>query len=959
MKMYRHFPLILLFTCLVTFAFAQQVESRVEGTVVDSAQQAIAGAKVLLVVGKDSLYNSTNKKGEFSFSKLKAGKAVLEVSMMGYKSYHTLLTLNQELHQVKVPLKESAIQIEEIVIKKKPNPIRVMQDTVEFDAEAFNVQEGDNVADLIKQFPGMEVDENYNVRTNDKPVVKLRVNGEDFFTSDVAEFIKKLPAGIVSKIQMIDDFGDQANFTGEKTGEPTQMINIVTKPGMNKGKFGYVTSDAATNNRISGNANINYFNESKQIGSSLQYSTENNGAGESQTIGGSFSIRNKFKEKGAYNIGISSSLNDAAYFRENYVETINDVGTYYNSSLSNGNSGNSSYNLNLGLNNQNKVWFYNGRATLRFTKQNNNSSSENNQTGVQKQGFRNVSSNTGNSPNIDFDLNLTRKFNNGKRNISGNISFNDSRNESLQSILSNTLYYNQTTGDLLKDSVLNRNLENNSHTQSFSFRTSYSFNLDKPSEDRTRNQFLSLNYLILMRNMTNSTSTNVYDSNTEEYHFVDSLSSDMRSLMIDQSLGMNYNLNRKGGRLTIGMNLRPVTLRNEYKDKNRHFNNNSLNYSPTLNYSRLFKKGKTLSINYSGNNNTPSDRQLQPVPNTQNLQNIIIGNPDLKSFFQHRISSNFNLVQEKSGNNLQLSANFSTTQNEVVTNMIIIPDTLGSYKRETHYVNGNGTYNAYTNYTINLPFKEKNINFSYTGNVGVSNRLLYVNSEAYYNKGLNFSQSVSLRYNKKEISASSRLSYSQVNNNNIAGLSEMSQGMGMPDPVFNIAQFTTSTFFTTRTFSSQFDGSYRKKNFNINARANYSLSKNENPKLLNSNRELHNIALSTNGEVTLFKTYFTNFSVSKRINKGYAIENQNPLLINLGVGKSFLKNNVMRLSANVNDLLNQGNMMSRQVSGNSIIDTRSNVVTRVFLLRLTYQLSGFGPRGMHFRVDPDPEYSIN
>src|SRR5690606_10894061 len=115
-------------------------------------------------------------------------------------------------------------------------------------------------------------------------LTKLRMNGEDFFTSNVEDFISKLPAGIVDKIQVIDDFGDEANFTGIKSGEPKKMLNIVTKPGMNKGAFGNAGANTGTNDMAGGNANFNLWNKSKQSSGNLNLNTLNNGAGTSSNL---------------------------------------------------------------------------------------------------------------------------------------------------------------------------------------------------------------------------------------------------------------------------------------------------------------------------------------------------------------------------------------------------------------------------------------------------------------------------------------------------------------------------------------------------------------------------------------------------------------------------------------------------------------------------------------------------
>jgi hypothetical protein len=45
----------------------------------------------------------------------------------------------------------------------------------------------------------------------------VRVNGKDFFGGDVQTATRELPADIIDKVQVIDDYGDQAACRALKT----------------------------------------------------------------------------------------------------------------------------------------------------------------------------------------------------------------------------------------------------------------------------------------------------------------------------------------------------------------------------------------------------------------------------------------------------------------------------------------------------------------------------------------------------------------------------------------------------------------------------------------------------------------------------------------------------------------------------------------------------------------------
>ena len=113
--------------------------------------------------------------------------------------------------------------------------------------------------------------------------------------------------------------------------------------------------------------------------------------------------------------------------------------------------------------------------------------------------------------------------------------------------------------------------------------------------------------------------------------------------------------------------------------------------------------------------------------------------------------------------------------------------------------------------------------------------------------------------------------------------------------------------------------------------------------LPNSNaRDIQSINLSMNSRITLAKFLRTMVNVSKTFNSGYAVDATNPLLINAGIETSFLKRKMANISLQANDILNQGNVVSRMVNNNSIIDSSTNRVTRYVVLNISMRLQKFG-----------------
>lgn len=936
-----------------------QSDKKLTGKVTDSTGTGIENVVIIAVDNKDSIKLRSGKEGRFSFPNIKSDSVTLIVAVLNYETYtrQYIFGRNKQLDIQEVRLKPVYHDLKEVIVKSTPVPVKIMQDTVEFNAAAFTVIEGDNVADLIKQFQGVEVDDEYNVTFKGENVVKLRVNGKDFFTNNVQEFIAKLPAEIVSKIQMIDDYGDMANFTGVKLGKPRKMLNIVTKPGMNKGKFGMMGIKAGTNRQIGTDNNVNLWRGDNQIGATVNYGIQDNGAGSAEKASIRSSYRNQLGKKGSISFSYGLNKNNSDFTREQLVETVSSLGTYYNASKNNGKANSFQHSFNSEFYTGTRSFFMGGTITGSYATNNTGNNSLNRQTGVARQDFNNLSSNGSETPNMEGAFNFSKRIGKAGNALSGNLGFSLSENRSDQLITTNTIYYDQQQDTVLKDSLLQRTINAGNISRSVSLGLGYTIPLSKATEGRGTKSII-LGYSASISGNNNNSATYVLDNQLTRYHFVDSLSTEFTSLMISQSVSVNYNYVGKKLSYTAGINARPVVLDNDYKNLNSKIRNTTLNYSPTMNLRTQLGEGKALSINYNGSNSSPSPAQLQPVRNTQNLQNIVIGNPDLKPYFQHSLQGDYNQMISKSGASFLASGSLSTTQNEIVQNVVVIPDTLGSYRQETRYENTNGTYNANAHYNVSVPFKDNKLSVGYGGSFGISKRALFINNERYLNSGLNFSQELNAGIRSKQLNYEAKVSYSQASNNNIVGLMNgagLSEPGGMPSipNVLNPGQFATANFFTTRTVNANIGGRYQQAVFGIQTRVNYSYSSNTNSEVKDGSRDLQTWALSCTGNAAIKKRFRVTVNASKRINSGYAIANQNPFLLGFSVSGYMLKNKELSLTASGSDLLAQSNMINRTVSGNSIVDSRSNVVTRVFSLQLSYNLSRFGAGSRHIRVDPD------
>jgi hypothetical protein len=125
-----------------------------------------------------------------------------------------------------------------LVIIGYPPTVKYKTDTVEYRASDYKVRANSSVNEILKKAEGFEIDTNGSVTFNGQSVTKARLNGKDYMGGDVAKAVQSLPADIIEKFQVVDDYGYQAGRTGIKSGDATKVLNLTTSMDKNKSSAG-------------------------------------------------------------------------------------------------------------------------------------------------------------------------------------------------------------------------------------------------------------------------------------------------------------------------------------------------------------------------------------------------------------------------------------------------------------------------------------------------------------------------------------------------------------------------------------------------------------------------------------------------------------------------------------------------------------------------------------------------
>lgn len=160
-----------------------------------------------------------------------------------------------------IRLKMSAELLKEVVVKGKAKQFYMKGDTVVFNPEAFNLEDGARISELMKKLPGVRIEDG-KITFNGKEV-HLKMNGhdiaDDFLTG-------QLPAEAVQNIKAYEKKSELAELTGMNDGKEQQILDIVIKPGFLDKWYGQTTASAYASSHYRASANMHFLSEKNPMG---------------------------------------------------------------------------------------------------------------------------------------------------------------------------------------------------------------------------------------------------------------------------------------------------------------------------------------------------------------------------------------------------------------------------------------------------------------------------------------------------------------------------------------------------------------------------------------------------------------------------------------------------------------------------------------------------------------------
>ena len=899
-------------------------------------------ATVQLLALPDSTYVTgvaSDGQGNFRLSRVKAGKYLLKVSYIGFKTLYKPLQISVSKPTQNIgtlTLESDAIMLAEAVIVAEAPQVQVVEDTLQYNSSAYRTPEGSTLEELVKKLPGAEVDEDGNIKINGKDISKIMVNGKEFFGGDVATAMQNLPVEMIEKLKTYDKKSDLARITGIDDGEEETVLDLTVKKEMETGWFGNADIAGGTKDRYSARTMINHFRGPTQMSIIGRINNVNN-QGYSGGGGGPRWRRNNgmttTKEVGINFATSSEKLDVESSARYNYRDndqistgyTENFLASGEGSSFSNSNSAGRNRNVNFNANAMIE-WRPDTLTNIIFrpnVSYGDTESSSSSQSGtfnedpydyignpndyldlsvltkadilsddplkdIRVNTSNNWSSSDGNSLSANATLQANRRLSSNGRNITlrGRFSYGDDDNEQYSS--SDTRYF-QDEGK--EDDVIRRYITSPSSDYSYQAQLTY-------SEPIAKATFLQFSYRF--QYSYSESDRNTYDLAGLGWEMGNPLPSDYldhrddeqskyaeyKTYEHDARIGLRFI--RPKYQLNAGLSFQPQHTKLSYKkgEIDTLSTRSVFNFAPNIDFRMRFSKVSQLRITYRGRSSQPSMENLLPVTDDSNPLSIQMGNPDLKPSFSHNINLFYNNYIADLQRGIFVRTFFQATQNSISQSRSYNEAT-GGWTSMPKNINGN--WNVFGLFGFNTALKNKKFN------VGTFSNIRYTNNVGYLTSG--------------------------------SGADAIEQ------------KNTT----TNLALSENLRATYRDDIFEVGLNGNFSYTIEKDKLTPSNNQNPYTFAYGVFTNINTPWNMSFNTNISNQSRRGYrdSSMNRNELIWNAQVAQTFLKGD-MTLSFEMYDILRQQSNITRSLtaSGRSVYEY--NGVNSYCMLHLIYRLNIFG-----------------
>lgn len=260
-----------IYVALLLFALpiqASDYKHSVEGSVVDNITGMGVTAKITLMTAdsvvidtitadiEEMPYDIGYHKAyyEFKDAVTSKGKYIIKAEKEGYDVCY----MNCELRSTRqdyIKVKEIRMtkivehELKEVTVVASKVKMVMKGDTIVYNANAFNLAEGNMLDALIARLPGAKLEKDGRIYVNGRFIQSLLVNGQEFFSGNPKLALENLPAYTVNNIKVYNKAGTKSRLMQRNMGDNTYVMDVRLKRQYATGYMGDLEAGGGTQKR--------------------------------------------------------------------------------------------------------------------------------------------------------------------------------------------------------------------------------------------------------------------------------------------------------------------------------------------------------------------------------------------------------------------------------------------------------------------------------------------------------------------------------------------------------------------------------------------------------------------------------------------------------------------------------------------------------------------------------------
>lgn len=252
---------IVILSVFLSPAFTAFSQNKVSGKVINTKKEVLSYANITAYYSggsKIAAYTVSDENGNYNLQ-LNDSSYIFKVRYLGYKTF----SIRKEIRKneiINFKLSESNTELKEVFVKSRAVDVIIRNDTIKYNLKAISNGNEENLKDLLRKLPGIEIDENGKIKANGKKIDKLLIDGKDFFGDQHQLASENISAEMIKGISLLNNFKDFTDIEdGSKFGKTAMNIEIKDEY---KGKIkGKLDAGAGYKNRYEASSNLYTFNQ--------------------------------------------------------------------------------------------------------------------------------------------------------------------------------------------------------------------------------------------------------------------------------------------------------------------------------------------------------------------------------------------------------------------------------------------------------------------------------------------------------------------------------------------------------------------------------------------------------------------------------------------------------------------------------------------------------------------------